>query len=230
MSPALLRLMQLVSPALPVGAFSYSEGLESLVQQNRVIDAATVEGWLAAELERGCVRIEAASLPPFLSDWQSWSEGDAAAGERLRDRDGRLLAMREAAPVRAQQRQMGRSLLQVLEGLGCAAPGDWTAAASSGPGWTAAWAWAGTAWDIPAPDLVIGYLHSWCASQLSAAVRLVPLGPTEAQAVLQALDGRILEQASRSLQEDPGSLWTGGVGASISQLQHGELYSRLFRS
>lgn len=232
MTLAQLRLMQLVSPALPVGGFSYSEGLESLVQQGRLADATAVEEWLRVELERGCVRIEATSLRPFRTDWQAWCEGDREAAQRLRDRDGRLLAMREAAPVRAQQQQMGRSLLQVLEALGSPPPGDLAANLSgwSGPSWTAAWAWAGLVWRIPSADLVLAYLHGWVANQLSAAVRLVPLGPVEAQYLLHELAPLLQDQASHCLAADPRTLWTAGVGASLSQLHHDELYSKLFRS
>jgi urease accessory protein len=175
---ARLRLYQLVSPALPVGAFSYAEGLEVLVQAGRLADAAAVQHWLEAELRRGAVRLEAAALPGLtllLGQWRQlvaaeqlasaeptavaghthgaghmpiagpgadpdplaiaspWavaavsavarcSPGVAAARGALVDRDSWLLAQRDAPELRAQQRQMGGSLLQLLADLGWPLP------------------------------------------------------------------------------------------------------------
>lgn len=78
--------------------------------------------------------------------------------------------------------------------------------------------------------MVEGYLYSWVANQLSAAVRLLPLGPTRAQVLQQRLLPLITVQASQLQAEDPRSLWNGGVGSAMAQLAHAELYSRLFRS
>jgi urease accessory protein len=226
-----LRLYQLVSPALPVGAFSYSEGLEVLVQSGRLGDGAAVQAWLEAELQRGALRLEAAALPALMAllrDWQERAGHDAtgAAESRLRliDRDGWLLAQREAAELRAQQRQMGGSLLQLLADLGWPLPEPLALA------WPAAFAWAGHCLAVPDAALVEAYLYGWVANQLSAAVRLVPLGPTEAQRLQLRLAPAIATQADELMAADPETLWNGGVGAGLAQLGHSGLYSRLFRS
>lgn len=227
MSLARLRLFQLVSPALPVGAFSYSEGLEVLVQAGQLPDAAGVRHWLEAELDRGALTIEAASLPRLMQALARWRESpDGPACQEVLERDGWLLAQREAAEVRAQQRQMGRSLLQLLADLGQPIPGDRTPRLA----WPAAWAWAGLALEIPPQEVVEAYLYGWIATQLSVAVRLVPLGPTEAQRLQLALAPSIAVRAAELAATDPEVLWNGGVGAGLAQLGHGELYSRLFRS
>lgn len=213
MSISQLRLFQLISPALPVGAFSYSEGLEVLVQHSQLADGPAVAAWLEAELGRGALTLEAASLPRLL-----------VAGEpELRDRDGWLLALREAAEVRAQQRQMGASLLRLLADLGFEPP-------ALNLAWPAAFALAGRALEIPAAELVEAYLYGWVANQLSAAVRLVPLGPTEAQRLQLGLAPLIAARAATLAAADPDALWSGGVGSGLAQLRHAELYSRLFRS
>lgn len=234
MSSGRLRLFQLVSPALPVGAFSYSEGLEVLVQAGRLRDAADVRRWLEAELARGTLAIEAASLPLLMEALGRWRQEPAGpARQELLELDGWLLAQREAAEVRAQQRQMGRSLLQLLADLGLALPpGDPSpgAAAADGLAWPAAWAWAAVALELAPPDAVEAYLYAWVANQLSAAVRLVPLGSTEAQRLQLALAPTIESRAASLARCDPRTLWSGGVGAGLAQLGHGELYSRLFRS
>ena len=238
MSVQALRLWQLVSPALPVGAFSYSEGLEVLVQRGRLSGPAAVEAWLEAELARGCLAIEAAALPRLVAHLAAWRAAagaaaaddldGAAAAAAVRELDGWLLAQREAAELRQQQRQMGAALLRLLADLGWPLP----AAPQLQPplAWPAAWAWAGLCLELPLPALVEAYLFGWVANQLSAAVRLVPIGATEAQRLQLRLAPRIAERASELVAADPRQLWNGGVGAGLAQLGHAELYSRLFRS
>jgi urease accessory protein len=213
MTTSRLRLFQLISPALPVGAFSYSEGLEVLVQRGLLLDGAGVRVWLEAELQRGTLVLEAASLPGLL----------LAEVAELRERDSWLLALREAAEVRAQQRQMGASLLGLLADLGFNPP-------ALNLAWPAAFALAGRALEVAATELVEAYLYGWVANQLSAALRLVPLGPTEAQRLQLGLAPLIAKRALELEGADPDQLWSGGVGAGLAQLRHAELYSRLFRS
>ena len=221
-----LRLLQLVSPALPVGAFSYSEGLEVLIQSGRLRGASDLEAWLRAELQRGLLPLEAAALRPLAVALDSWRHQPGAESERaVRDLDDWLLLQREAPELRAQQRQMGRSLLQLLAGLGTPLPGGVVDLA-----WPAAWAWAGLCGQLAPIATVEGYLSSWLANQLSAAVRLLPLGPSEAQRLQWQLATLLAERAAVLLATDPQQLWSGGIGAGLAQLGHGGLYSRLFRS
>ena len=259
MSAAQLRLFQLVSPALPVGAFSYSEGLEVLVQAGRIVTPEALETWLRAELERGAIGVEAAALGP-LAAALVLARSAAAAGQEaeagaalaeLAELDGWLLAARESAELRAQQRQMGRSLLRLLADLGWPLPTGAPAASAPAPpaaaggtppagspprngadslAWPTAWAWAGVCLDLPPLALVEAYLYGWVANQISAAVRLVPLGPTQGQRLQLALAPLLAERANALVASDPGRLWNGGVGAGLAQLSHRELYSRLFRS
>ena len=219
-----LSLLQLVSPALPVGAFSYSEGLEVLIQAGDIREEAQLQAWLEAELNQGMLRLEGAALPLLAADLSAWRAGESAARQRLLDLDGWLLATREAAEVRAQQRQMGQSLLQLLNDMGHPLP------ESIRLSWPAAWAAAARQLRVSDLDMVEGYFYGWVANQLSAAVRLLPLGPSRAQVLQQRLLPLIGKQAQRVQGSDPRELWTGGVGAGLAQLAHAELYSRLFRS
>ena len=215
---ARLRLYQLVSPALPVGAFSYSEGLEVLVQAGRLEGPEPLEAWLRAELSRGAVAIEASALAPL-------HQGLCAASPDVLELDGWLLAQREAPEVRAQQRQMGHSLLQLLADLGWPLPSGLSPLA-----WPAAFAWAAVCLEITSPALEEAYLYGWVANQISAAVRLVPLGPTQGQRLQLQLAPLIADRATALAAADPHQSWNGGIGAGLVQLQHAELYSRLFRS
>ena len=219
-----LALLQLVSPALPVGAFSYSEGLEVLIQNGSLIDAFDVQHWLEAELQRGALRLEAAALNPLRIQLQRWKEESSEMPSDLMSLDGWLLALRESAEMRAQQGQMGGSLLELMADLGHPLPQPVVLA------WPAAWAWAALSLKISEIEMVEGYLYGWVANQLSAAVRLVPLGPTTAQRIQQQLLPMISAQAIVLKDQDPRALWSGGAGAGLAQLAHAELYSRLFRS
>jgi urease accessory protein len=220
-----LALLQLVSPALPVGAFSYSDGLEVLVQTNGLNDEHAVQDWLTAELTRGALRLEVAALPKLREQLELWvHRGDVQGRCGVQNLDGWLLATREASELRAQQRQMGQSLVKLLDDLGHPLPEPLRL------NWPAAWAWAASAMAIPVLDMLEGYLYGWVANQLSAAVRLVPLGPTRAQVLQQRLLPLIKEQALQLGDMDPQQMWSSGVGASLTQLAHAELYSRLFRS
>ena len=220
-----LALLQLVSPALPVGAFGYSEGLEVLVQGSVLCNASDVEHWLRAELQRGSVRLEAASLRLFAHDIALWSSSsDLVAQESLVELDRWLLSMRDASELRAQQCQMGMALIELMAEMGHPLP------QSLPLSWPAAWAWAATSLEVPQQEMVEGYLYGWVANQLSAAVRLVPLGPTSAQVLQLRLSSLIKSQAGKLFKQDPRKLWSAGLGASMAQLAHAELYSRLFRS
>ena len=219
-----LALLQLVSPALPVGAFSYSEGLEVLIQNGALNDEFELQHWIEAELQRGALRLEAAALKPLRALFQGWEDEGLEMPSDLISLDGWLLALRESAEVRAQQVQMGGSLLALMADLGHPLPQPVVLA------WPAAWAWAALSLKISEQEMVEGYLYGWVANQLSAAVRLVPLGPTTAQRIQQQLLPMIRDQASVLKDQDPRALWCGGAGAGLAQLAHAELYSRLFRS
>jgi urease accessory protein len=237
---ARLRLFQLVSPALPVGAFSYSEGLEVLLQSGRLSGPEPLQAWLCAELRGGAVALETSALAALQVSLRRWRDAgaDAEASEALAavcDLDGWLLVQREAPELRAQQRQMGQSLVQLLAELGFPLPVS-TPAPARVPApavplaWPAAFAWAALAMELSSPAVEEAYLYGWVANQISAAVRLVPLGPTQGQRLQLALAPLIAERAAALALADPRRLWSSGVGAGLAQLGHAELYSRLFRS
>lgn len=237
---ARLRLFQLVSPALPVGAFSYSEGLEVLLQSGRLSGPEPLQAWLCAELRGGALALETSALAALQASLRRWRDADAgaeasAALAAVCDLDGWLLAQREAPELRAQQRQMGQSLLQLLAELGFPLPLSTTAPAPAPApavplAWPAAFAWAALSLELGSPAVEEAYLYGWVANQISAAVRLVPLGPTQGQRLQLALAPLIAERAAALALADPRRLWSSGVGAGLAQLAHAELYSRLFRS
>jgi urease accessory protein len=200
------------------------------VQEGSLSDAAALLRWLRAELERGALALETAALAALAEALERWRQGDAGGGMAASDLDGWLLALREAPELRAQQRQMGASLLQLLADLGWPLPEREPGAVAPTLAWPAAFAWAGLCLDLGSPELEEAYLYGWIANQISAAVRLVPLGATEGQRLQLQLAPLIAERAAELAAADPRVLWSGGVGAGLAQLRHAELYSRLFRS
>ena len=221
-----LGILQLVSPALPVGAFSYSEGLEWLVQNRRILNKSSLYDWLSSELIRGQIRLEAASQTYIRTAFENCQTvKDQNSFSMIKEWDSWILALRDSAELRKQYKQMGKSLIDLLDNLGYPLPCE-----TKDLSWPLAWGWAGTAWNLSEIEVTQGYLYSWVANQLSAAVRLIPIGPTEAQYLQFSLLPLIESQAKDLLTKDPHNLWTGDLGATMAQLSHPELYSKLFRT
>jgi len=221
-----LELLQLISPSLPVGAFSYSEGLEWLVQKKKVYDEKTLFNWIESELSRGQITIEASSIPYIMRDLVHWRDNKDIQNKLIiQEWNSWLSSLRDSPEVRSQQTQMGESLLQLLIDLDHPLPDHEKKFI-----WPIAWAWAGVCWNIPSIDLVEGFLYSWVANQLSAALRLLSLGPTKAQKLQKKSLLIIKSQANYLSQQNPKEIWISDVGAIMAQQSHVELYSRLFRS
>ena len=221
-----LEFLQLVSPSLPVEAFSYSEGLEWLVQNKKITNEKTLFNWIESELSRGQITIEASSIPHIMEDLVDWRDKkDEQYKSLIEEWNSWLTSLRDSPEIRSQQTQMGESLLQLLIDLDHPLPNNEKKFI-----WPIAWAWAGVCWDITQIDLVEGFLYSWVANQLSAALRLLSLGPTKAQQLQKKSLLLIRSQASYLLKQNPKEIWISDVGAIMAQQSHIELYSRLFRS
>jgi len=217
---ALARLLQLASPALPVGAYSYSQGLESAVEAGIVRDAASAERWIADVLEFSMARMEA---PVFLRLCEAWRAGDAAAAGRW---NARFLASRESAELRAESVQMGYSLARLVRELGA----DGGPAAWEEVSFPAAFTYAVACWSLDAHDALIAYLWTWCENQVMAAIKAVPLGQTAGQRMLLALGESIPVVAAGAAALDDDSLGNYAPGLALLSARHETQYSRIFRS
>lgn len=226
-SQALLRLLQLASPTLPVGAFSYSEGLETLVHQQQITSTEQLVHWLKQELRHGAIRMDAALMlrcyrTSQAQDWQqllAWNQW--------------INASRETEELRLQSEQMGRSLLRLLQQLTPALniPSETLAQLQAEHcHFATAFGLAAAHWQILEDQALLGYLQSWATNLIAAAVKLIPLGQTAGQQLLFDLQHQ-LEQAVETiplLQDD--ELETCGWGLSLASMNHETQYSRLFRS
>lgn len=219
---ALLRLLQLCNSSLPVGAFSYSEGLESLVQQGRVSDARSLDAWLRDALDWGAIRLEAGGM------LRAHRAAHAGNHRALRSWNAWITATKDTEELQLQSLQMGTSLAHLLRALepGLAERLDeeeaWNYAACFGM--AAAW------WRIPPEESLLGYLQGWASNQLGAGMRLIPLGQTAVQELLHALQAHLVEAAKAIAVTPDTELFACSWGQSLASMQHETQYSRLFRS
>jgi urease accessory protein len=213
----LVRLLQLASPTLPVGAYSYSQGLEAAIEAGMVRDAASAREWIADVLEFSVARMEA---PVFLRLCQAWRKDDVETAARW---NARFLASRETAELRAETAQMGYSLARLLHDLGVELPID-------EPSFPAAFARAVSAWDIDPRDALVAYLWTWIENQAMAAVKAIPLGQTEGQRMLLALGERLDALAERACAMSDDDLGNFAPGLALLSSRHETQYTRLFRS
>lgn len=223
-SPALLRLLRLLrltSPALPIGAFAYSQGLESAVEAGWVHDADSARDWLDGLLVHAVTPLDLAVLGRLAEAAQ---EGDAG---RVESWNGRLLAARETAELRAEDVHLGTALWRLLEGLALTPALPRPAGDIS---FACAFALAGRAWGIPRDHLLPGYLWCWLENQVSAAAKLVPLGQTAAQRIIEALLPRLPGQVEAALSLGDEDVGAGLPGLAWLSARHETQYSRLFRS
>ena len=198
------RLLQLASPALPVGAYSYSGGLEAAIEAGIVKDAASAQRWIGDVLEHSVMRMEAPLLLKMIeAPSADWNET--------------FLASRETAELRAETVQMGYSLNRLLPELGI------EPCSYEEPSFPAVFAQAVRAWGIPARQALTAYLWAWLENQVMAAVKAVPLGQTDGQKLLLALGAKLHEVD----EEEPGNF---APGLAILSSRHETQYSRLFRS
>jgi len=218
---ALLRLCQLVSPALPVGAYAYSQGLEYAVHVGWVHDEASSLDWLQGLLRYALGTLD---LPILLRLYRAWSAQDIKAVSLW---NARLVASRESSELRAEDLHLGRALARILVELGIEEANGWQ---QSNCGFATLFALAAVRWNIDACDALSGYLWSWSENQVLAAVKLVPLGQSAGQRLLAALLGTmpgIVEAATLSADEEIG---LGVVSQTLASSLHETQYSRLFRS
>lgn len=222
-SPALLRLLQLASPALPVGAYSYSEGVEYAVEHGVLRDRTALHDWLEDALAVGSARLEAAILARAYAAAQ---HGDTAAVHYW---NAWLTAARESEELRLQNLEMGGALLRLLAQLPPPLPALKELQARP-CNYAVAFALAAAHWRIPRSVAVTVYLQTWAANLIGAGVKLIPLGQTAGQQLLWDLQPSIEEAAQAALQLVDAELAASNWGAALASMRHETQYSRLFRS
>jgi urease accessory protein len=219
----LLKLLQLASPALPVGAYSYSEGLETLVENGTIFNAESLEQWLLHSLQFGAIRLEAGVMIrafkaieiedlDALKYWNAWAT-----------------ATKETEEIRQQSHQMGSALKRLLITLNPHLKTPFKVCENE-CNFAVAFGIAAQFWQIELQAALLGYLQSWAANLMGAGVKLIPLGQTAGQQLLLNLSENLIISAQEILQLTDDDLSGCTWGLSLASMQHESLYSRLFRS
>ena len=225
----LLCLLQLAFA--PVGAYSYSEGIESLVETGAIDSEITLRNWLENSLQFGAVRVEAAVVVRALRAAQ---RGDVTA---LSYWNAWATAAKETEELRLQSWQMGRTLVRLLLDLRSPVSSvltpivkDLVECGGNPCNFAIGFGIAAASWQIEEEAAVLGYLYSWAANLASAGVKLIPLGQTAGQQLLLDLRSQISCTAREVLQLKDDDLGSCSWGLGLASMAHETQYTRLFRS
>jgi len=226
LSPAtLLQLMRLASPSLPVGGFSYSEGLESAVDAGLVVDEASAQRWLLDQLALAVARSD---MPVVARSLAAWRRGDVAQVDAL---NRWFATTRETGELLRQAEQMGRSLALWLRHRGALAERlAHLEALQPAPTWPIAFALAAADSGASARDVLVTFAGGWAENMAQAAIKAVPLGQAAAQRILAALAAEIPPAVDAALRLASAEMQAFTPMLAILSARHEEQYSRLFRS
>lgn len=214
----LLALLQLASPALPVGGFAYSQGLEKAIEDGIVTDAARAERWIRDLLLFSLARLEA---PVWLRAFDAQARGDQAALARWNED---ALATRETAELRAESVQMGSSMLRVMPALNLTPP------ALDPIAYPIAFACACAQLGIDREAGLAASLWAWVENQVLVAVKSVPLGQQAGQTLLFALHPALAQAVQTAATLDDDALGSATTQFALVCMRHETQYSRLYRS
>jgi len=217
---SLLHLLQFASPALPIGGYSYSQGLEAALEQGLVTNADSARDWMVRYLQEVMAQWDG----PLL--WRLLKAFEARDGAAIAQWSECFLASRDTAELRAETIQMGYSLTRLIAELGVAD----VAVLGDEVSLPAAFACAVDALDIPHEDALLAMLFSWLENQVLVCVKSVPLGQVAGQRLLLSLRPELerAAQVAMSLPDDALSNWSPGL--SMLSMRHEVQHGRLYRS
>lgn len=224
---SLLQILWLASPALPVGGFSYSEGLEAAVDAGLVHDEASAATWLTDQLHLGLARSDLAVVAQAIPAWRRHDL------PRVRELNDWVLQTRETLEFRLQTEQMGRSLLEWARQLGELGAGVFEQLQAAGlnpPTYPVACACAAASAQASVRDSLVGYAFGWAENLVQAAIKSVPLGQSSGQRMLARLAQQIPGAVDHALALPDEARQAFSPLLAILSARHETQYSRLFRS
>jgi len=216
---SLLSLLQLASPALPIGAYSYSEGVEFLSNQGIIFDSDSLDHWLRQELKYGSIRIDSAVL---VRTFQGVEMGDFS---KIIFWNHWLSAQRESEELRCQSWQMGNALIKLFNDIG-----NVQEIPLEPCNYAIAFGMVSFYWEITLFDALSSFLFCWASNLVSAGIRSIPIGQTAGQRILFNLHTKIIETIPCILALQDDELESCNIGLVLASIGHETQYSRLFRS
>jgi urease accessory protein len=222
---ALVRLLQLASPALPIGAYSYSQGFEAAVEAGTVHDAKSAQRWIGDLMEHAigpgevavlarCMRALASEDVATFAHWNAW-----------------FRASRETSEMRSETEQTGAALVKLLVDLGVLDEFAQAAVRAASPlTLPAAFALASRGSGVDADAALTGYTWSWLENQVLAAMKSMPLGQVGGQRILRELGAQIPSVVASALSMDDADVASFAPGLALASARHETQYTRLFRS
>jgi len=218
-------LLRLASPQLPIGGYSYSQGLEMAVEQSTVHDSASAARWIGDQLLLNLARFEA---PLLLAHCTAAAQNDWAALLQLSETHR---ASRETRELHLESRQMGYSLQQLLNGLPeMDQPARDFLQRVGEPHLALGWALAARAWQIGPQDALAAWLWSWLENQLAVLMKTLPLGQQAAQRLTSELLPLLQNAQQHATALNPDHIGSAPFGLALASMNHERQYSRLFRS
>ncbi|MBX8515710.1 urease accessory protein UreF [Pseudomonas cichorii] len=218
-------LLRLASPQLPIGGYSYSQGLEMAVEQSIVVDPQTAARWIGDQLLLNIARFEA---PLMLAHCTAAAEEDWGQLLQLSEQHR---ASRETRELHLESRQMGYSLQQLLNGLPeLDRPARRFLEQTGEPHLALGWALAARAWQISPQDALAAWLWSWLENQLAVLMKTLPLGQQAAQRLTSELLPLLQQAQQNATAQDSQHIGSAAFGLSLASMGHERQYSRLFRS
>ncbi len=219
---ALLRLLQLCSGSLPIGGFTYSQGIEWAVECGWIKDQATLTDWLADLVDTTLTRVE---IPALARLYRACEAGN---GQPLAHWSAWLLANRETRELRDEERHRGRALAGLLVDLDVPRAAGWrdTLAGCQSAGF----ALAAHAWSIPLQQAAQGFAWAWLENLTLAGVKLIPLGQTAGQRLLRDLGDIASQAVDQGLNLNDDDMGASAPALAIASSRHETQYTRLFRS
>ena len=228
MSKSHLLKYLLISPNLPVGGFCYSEGLESYLNNKDLKDSNSVKELIVSELKIGQIRLDAKLLQKFYDIFTEISDSKNLKSnlQKILSLDRWILSTKDSVEIRKQQIQMAKSLFDLTKEFGF----EYTYGNNTKRSWPLAWSWACYCFEINKLEMVENFLYSWSANQLSASLRIIPIGSTKAQLIQRDLLEIISKVSKEIMDKEIDDIYFGNVGLAMAQQNHNDLYTKLFRN
>ena len=221
-NPSLLKLMRLTSPSLPIGGYSYSQGLEFAISTEWVHDATTASDWIQGLLKSSLLNLE---VPVLKNLYKAWQEPEM---DRVSYWNKILSANRDAFELQEEDRQLGKALARLLDSLGLDEAKSFLSPPYSG--FLTLYALAAVKWDISLSDAASGFLWMWAENKVLCAMKLIPLGQTDGQKILSAVIETISDVVTEGLNLPDEAIGYTVPGQGIASALHETQYTRLFRS